>query len=386
MTYALEDHKPGDTIDVVVERGGAKKTLRATLGERKTNPEASASPGANPHAAADWKPGAGKPFEKTYDGEKHLVDIRQLTFGGENAEAYWSPDGRKVIFQATPRGSSCDQEFVMDLTSGEVKRVSSGKGRTTCGYFRYPQGDRIVWSSTEGGGDACPPSPDRSKGYVWPIYDTYDIWTAKPDGSDAKLLVQSPGYDAEATWRPTGGKIVFTSTRDGDLDLYEMDEDGKNVKRLTNTPGYDGGAFYSPDGKEITWRASRPEGAELEEYRALLKQGLIRPTKLDIYVMNADGTNVRRITDNKAANFCPLFTVDGKKVMWSSNVGDPKGREFDLWMAPKDGKGEPERITTAPGFDGFPHFSPDGKWLVWASNRADPTSHETNLFIARWVE
>ena len=410
MTYALEDHKPGETIDVVVERAGARLTLRATLGERKAAPEPSAAPhgdapttsptpsaplpprgempGEGGKAAAAWAPSAGKPFEKTFPGERHLADVRQLTFGGQNAEAYFSPDGRKLIYQAIPRVGSCDQEFVMDLTTGETKRVSSGKGRTTCGYFRYPQGDRIIWASTENdkpGGDVCPPEPDRSKGYVWPIYDSYDIWTAKPDGSDARLLVKSPGYDAEATWRPTGGKIVFTSDRDGDLDLYEMDEDGKNVKRLTSAPGYDGGAFYSPDGREITWRASRPEGAELEEYRALLKQGLIRPTKLDIYVMNADGTNVRRITDNKAANFCPLFTADGKKVMWSSNVGDPKGREFDLWMAPKNG-GEAERVTTAPGFDGFPHFSPDGKWLVWASNRADPGSHETNIFIARWVE
>jgi Tol biopolymer transport system component len=197
--------------------------------------------------------------------------------------------------------------------------------------------------------------------------------------------MKSPGYDAEATWNPKGGKIVFTSTRDGDLDLYEMDEDGKNVRRLTSTPGYDGGAFYSPDGTELVWRASRPEGAELQEYRTLLKQGLIRPTKLDIYVMKTDGTNVRRLTNNNAANFCPLFTADGKKVMWSSNVGDPKGREFDLWMVDKTG-GTPERVTTAPGFDGFPHFSPDGKWLVWASNRADPASHETNLFIARWID
>ena len=314
-----------------------------------------------------------------------MKDVRQLTFGGENAEAYFSPDGRKVIYQSTPRGAPCDQEFVMDLTTGESKRVSSGKGRTTCGYFRYPQGDRILYSSTEGGGDACPPPPDRSKGYVWAIYKTYDIWTALPDGSQPRLLMKSPGYDAEATWNPKGGKIVFTSDRDGDLELYEMDEEGGHVRRLTNTPGYDGGAFYSPDGNEIVWRASRPTGAALEEYRALLKQGLIRPTQLEIFVMKTDGTNVRQITSNGAANFCPLFTADGKKIVWSSNVGDPKGREFDLWMVDKQG-GTPERVTTAPGFDGFPHFSPDGKWIVWASNRADPASHETNLFIARWVE
>jgi TolB protein len=410
MTYALEDHKPGETIDVVIERGGEKKTLKATLGERRgTAPEQSTNPGASPSASphggspsqsprppqggegkgegagSAWSPSAGKLFDKTFPGEGHLADIRQLTFGGENAEAYWSPDGRKVIYQASPRGAKCDQEFVMDLSTGASTRVSDGKGRTTCGYFRYPQGDRIIYSSTEGGGADCPPPADQSHGYVWPIYKSYDIWTAKPDGSDARLLVESPGYDAEATWNPKGGRIVFTSDRDGDLELYLMDEDGKNVKRLTNTPGYDGGAFFSPDGREIVWRASRPEGAELEEYRALLKQGLIRPTRLDIYAMSVDGTNVRQITNNRAANFCPLFTPDGKRIMWSSNVGDPKGREFDLWMASKSG-GEAERITTAPGFDGFPHFSPDGKWLVWASNRADPASHETNLFIARWVE
>ncbi|MEO8190304.1 MAG: M28 family peptidase [Acidobacteriota bacterium] len=396
MTYALEDHKPGETIDVVVERGGEKKTLRATLGERRAAPDQAGAPqaasspsprasaGTTPASAA-WSPRAGKPFEKSFDGERHLADVRQLTFGGENAEAYFSPDGRKVIYQATPRGASCDQEYVLDLSTGDSQRVSDGKGRTTCGYFRYPQGDRIVYSSTRGGGDACPPVPDRSKGYVWPIYDTYDIWTALPDGSSPRLLMKSPGYDAEATWNPMGGRIVFTSDRDGDLDLYEMDEEGKNVRRLTTTPGYDGGAFYSPDGSEIVWRASRPEGAELAEYRALLKQGLIRPTKLDIYAMKADGTKVRRLTDNGAANFCPLFTADGKKVMWSSNVGDPKGREFDLWMVDNQG-GTPEKVTTAPGFDGFPHFSPDGKWIVWASNRADPASHETNLFIARWLE
>ena len=385
MTFALQDHKPGETIEVVVERAGERKTLRATLGERR-GAEPGATPGAPPHGASEpWSPKAGKPFEKTFPGERHLADIRQLTFGGENAEAYFSPDGRKVIYQSAPRGAACDQEFVLDLSTGESQRVSSGKGRTTCGYFRYPGGDRIIYSSTEGGSADCPPPPDRSKGYVWPIYKTYDIYQALPDGSQARLLMQSPGYDAEATWNPKGGKIVFTSDRDGDLDLYEMDEKGGNVRRLTNTPGYDGGAFYSPDGTEIVWRASRPKGAELEEYRGLLAKGLVRPTTLEIFVMKADGSNVRQVTSNGAANFCPLFLPDGRRILWSSNVGDPKGREFDLWMMDKNG-GTPERVTTAPGFDGFPHFSPDGKWIVWGSNRADPASHETNLFIAKWVD
>jgi Tol biopolymer transport system component len=195
--------------------------------------------------------------------------------------------------------------------------------------------------------------------------------------------MDSPGYDAELTWNPHGGKAIFTSMRDGDLDLYEMDEAG-NVHRMTNTPGYDGGAFYSPDGSEIVWRASRPEGKELEEYQSLLKKNLVRPHSLEIYLMKSDGTNVRQLTKNGAANFCPTFLADGNRVIWSSNQG-ANVREFDLWMIDKRG-GEQERVTAAPGFDGFPHFSPDGRWIVWASNRADPASHETNLFLARWVD
>jgi Tol biopolymer transport system component len=219
---------------------------------------------------------------------------------------------------------------------------------------------------------------------VWAVYPSYDIVEAKPDGSDVKKLTTTPGYDAEATWCHQGGKFVFTSMRDGDLDLYEMTLDGK-VKRLTNTPGYDGGAFYNADCTEIAFRAGHPTGAALDEYRALLAKGLVRPTAMELFVMKADGTNQRQITNNGKANFCPYFTPDGKKIIYSSNAGDPKGREFDVYLISKDG-GEPEQITTAPGFDGFPMFSPDGKWLVWASNRADPASHETNLFLAKWAE
>jgi Tol biopolymer transport system component len=332
---------------------------------------------------SDWKPGAGKPFETRFDGEKHLADIRQLTFGGENAEPYFAPDGKTITFQATPRGAKCDQQYVMDLSTGTVTMVSSGKGRTTCGYFDYPEQDRIIYASTDAASDSCPPPPDMSQGYVWAIYDTYDLWEVKPDGTGRKRLTENPGYDAEATWCSRGGKLVFTSMRDGDLDLYEMDEAG-NVSRITSTPGYDGGAFFSPDGSQIVWRASRPEGKALEEYKALLAKGLIRPSALEIFVMNADGSNVRQLTKNGAANFCPTFHADGKRIIWSSNVG-ANIREFDLWMVNENG-GEPERITTAPGFDGFPHFSPDGRWIVWSSNRADPASHETNLFLARWVD
>ncbi len=376
MTYALQDHKPGQTIDVVVLRNGERVTLRATLGTRGAAPPPAASPS---HAESI---DAGKPYEKTLESEKHLKDIRQLTFGGENAEAYWSPDSKRLIYQAHAAENACDQQYVMDLATGETKLVSSGKGRTTCGYFSYPKADRILYASTEGTSPECPPPADRSKGYVWPVYPSYEIYEQTATG--LHVLAPSPGYDAEATWCHQGGKIIFTSMRDGDLDLYEMDEQGNVTRRLTNTPGYDGGAFYSADCKEIVWRADHPTGAALDEYRALLKQNLVKPTLMELFVANADGSNARQITSNGAANFCPYFTPDGKGIIFASNLGDPQRREFDLYIVPKTG-GDPERITFAPGFDGFPVFSPDGRWLVWASNRANPTGYVTNLFVARWV-
>ncbi|HEX7192174.1 MAG TPA: M20/M25/M40 family metallo-hydrolase [Thermoanaerobaculia bacterium] len=384
MTYALQDHKPGDTVTVKVVRKGEPVELRATLTQRGQQVAAVAAA----HGSEGMTIGAGLPFTRTFDGEKHFKDIRQLTNGGENAEAYFSPDGKKLIFQSTPRGAQCDQEFTLNLVTGELKRVSSGKGRTTCGYYEYPKGDKIIYATTEGevsGDGKCPPPADQSKGYTWSIYPGYDIVEANPDGSNAHPLIVDPGYDAEMTWCHQGGKAIFTSVRDGDLDLYEYTVADGKVKRLTDTPGYDGGAFYNAQCTEIVWRASRPTGEALTEYQWLLHMFLVRPTVMELWVMNADGTNQHQITHNGAANFCPYFTPDGKKIIYSSNAGDPKGREFDLYLISKNG-GEPERITTAPGFDGFPMFSPDGQYIVWASNRADPPSHETNLFIAKWVD
>ena len=381
MTYALQDHKPGETVDVVVLRDGKRTTLRATLGTRGA---AQPAPGSGGHGVAELQIKAGKPFEKTFDGEKHLKDIRQLTFGGENAEAYFSPDGKKLIYQYTSERGGCDQQYVMDLASGESKMVSSGKGRTTCGYFSYPNGERIIYASTEAASAECPPPPDRSRGYIWGVFPSYDIYMANADGSNKKQLTNTPGYDAEAVWCHKGGKILFTSVRDGDLDLYTMDENGANVQRITNAPGYDGGAFFSPDCTEIVWRASRFEGTALDDYKKLLSEGLVRPSKMELFVAKADGTGAKQITKNGAANFCPFFTPDGKRIIYASNMLDPRGREFDLFLLNKDGSGEPERVTTGPAFDGFPMFSPDGKWLVWASNRSNPEGRDTNLFIARW--
>ena len=317
--------------------------------------------------------------------EKHLRNIRQLTFGGENAEAYFSPDGKRLIFQATRDGYGCDQIYTMNVDGSQVRMISTGLGRTTCAFF-VPNGERVLYSSTHLGGKECPPRPDYSKGYVWAIYPDFDIFTARPDGSDLKRLTTASGYDAEATVSSGGEKIVFTSTRDGDLEIYSMDSDGKNVQRLTNELGYDGGAFYSYDGKQIVYRAHHPfTEKEKEDYRALLNANLIRPTKLDIWVMSADGSNKRRVTNNGRANFAPYFFPDGKRIIFASNLDDPGGRNFDLFMINIDGSGL-SRITFNETFDGFPMFSPDGKKLVFASNRNAKVQGETNVFIADWVE
>ena len=317
--------------------------------------------------------------------EKHLRNIRQLTFGGENAEAYFSADGKKLIFQSTRDGHECDQIYKMNIDGSDVRMVSNGDGRTTCSYY-FPSGKRILYSSTHLGSKQCPPKPDFSKGYVWAVYDTFDIFTANPDGSDLKQLTKTPGYDAETTITRDGKKLVFTSMRDGDLDIYTMDANGRNVKRLTSELGYDGGPFWSADGKQIVYRAYHPQtDKEKEDYVTLLKQNLIRPTTLEIMVMNADGSNKRQVTNLNKASFAPYFFPDGKRIIFSSNVADPKGRDFDLYMIKTDGTSL-ERITYNDTFDGFPMFSPDGKKLVFASNRNAKTRGDTNIFIADWVE
>lgn len=319
------------------------------------------------------------------EGEKHFTAVKQLTFGGENAEGYFSFDETKLIFQSTRDDFKCDQMFIMDLATGGVHRVSTGKGRTTCGYF-FPGDRKILFSSTHLFLDTCPPPPDYSKGYVWMVSPEYDIFTANDDGSNLKQFTKTPGYDAEATISPTGDRIVFTSVRNGDLDLYSMRLDGTDIKQLTDELGYDGGAFYSWDGKLICYRGWHyTDSAEVATYKGLLAQHLVRPTRMEIMVMNADGSNKRQITDNGAANFAPFFHPDNKRIIFASNMGDPKGRNFDLFIINTDGTGL-ERVTYNDTFDSFPMFTKDGKHLVFASNRGGKVRGETNLFLAEWKD
>jgi Tol biopolymer transport system component len=321
----------------------------------------------------------------TLKAERHLGNVRQLTFGGENAEAYFSADGGRLIFQSRRDGRECDQIYTMRADGSDVRMVSTGEGRTTCSYF-FPRERRILYASTHLAARGCPPRPDYSRGYVWPIYPSYDIFTARPDGKGLKQLTSTPGYDAEATVSTDGRRIVFTSMRDGDLDIYTMDAKGRNVRRLTSEVGYDGGAFFSADGSRIVYRAFHPQTpAELARYRQKLAENLIEPTVFEIWVMNADGSDKRQVTRLGAASFAPYFFSDAKRIIFASNVNDPKGRNFDLYKINVDGTGL-ERITYHESFDGFPMFSPDGRRLVFASNRNAKARGDTNVFIADWIE
>ncbi len=319
-------------------------------------------------------------------GEKRIRNIKQLTFGGENAEAYFSANGKKLVFQSKRDGRDCDQIYTMNIDGSKTKMVSTGTGRTTCAFF-FNKGKNIVYASTHEGSKECPPTPDFSQGYVWPVYPDYDLYTSTADGKKLKKLTNTPGYDAEATVSPDGKKIVFTSQRDGDLDLYSMDIDGGNIKRLTNEVGYDGGAFYSPDGKMIVYRRSTfTNPAEVTRYKELLARHLIVPIVFEIWVMNADGSNKRQVTKLGSGSFAPYFTPDGKRILFCTNyfATDPRKRNFDLALINLDGTGL-ERVTFNETFDGFPMFSPDGKKLVFASNRNAAKEGDTNVFIADWV-
>ncbi|MBO9632592.1 MAG: PD40 domain-containing protein [Chitinophagaceae bacterium] len=329
-----------------------------------------------------------------FPGETHFRNLRQLTFGGDNAEAYFSYDGKWLVFQRTsPKdGLNCDQIFAGRIPGPgqpfEYKRISTGKGRTTCGFFTK-DGKHIIYASTHLGDDECPPVPDRSKygnKYIWPLYKSYDIFMADLNGKIVKQLTNSPGYDAEATLSPDGKKMVYTSVKDGDLELYVMDLKTGKERRITHTPGYDGGAWFSPDGKKLIWRASRPKTeAELEEYRALLAEGLVAPTNMEVFVADADGENVQQVTKLGQANWAPSFMPDGKRIIFASNHEYKRGFPFNMYIMNGDGSGL-QKVSRDKGFDAFPMFSYSGKQIVFCSNRNNGGTRDTNIFIADWED
>lgn len=326
-----------------------------------------------------------RPVQPAQGETKHLKNIKLITYGGENAEAYFSMDGKEIIFQSTRDPYKCDQLFTMNADGTNVRIVSTGKGRVTCGFFT-PDKKRIIYASTHLGSPDCPAPPDMREGYVWAIYPDFDIFSANRDGTDLKRLTSANGYDAEGTLSPDGKKILFTSARDGDLELYEMNVDGSNQRRLTNELGYDGGSFYSQDGEWIVWRANRPKTPqEVARYKDLFSKNLVMPSQMELYIMKTDGTQRKQLTSNGAANFAPYFHPNGKQIIFASNMKDPRGGNFDLYLINRDGTGL-EQITFDRNFDGFPMFTNDGKTLVWESNRSAPTPNSTNVVIADWTD
>ncbi len=328
-----------------------------------------------------------------YDQEIHLKNIRQLTWGGNNAEAYWSFDGTKLVFQSdfNEWNVSCDQIFLLDLATASPENqpamVSTGMGRTTCSYF-MPGDSTVVYASTHLGNENCPENPPRTIDgkYVWPVYSDYDIFVTTLTGEITSQLTDTPGYDAEATVSPKGDRIVFTSMRTGDLELFTMNLDGSDVRQVTDELGYDGGAFFSPDGEKLIFRASRPKtDEEIETYKSLLAQGLVQPTQMELFICNADGSDLRQITNLGNANWAPFFHPSGEKVIFSSNHASQRGFPFNLYMINTDGT-ELEKITMDDTFDSFPMFSPDGKYLIWASNRFNGGTRDTNLFVAEFLD
>lgn len=325
--------------------------------------------------------------------EKHLKNLKQLTFGGDNAEAYFSPNDQFVSFQSNNAkwGLKCDQIFTLDIDKAKKDSaykpnlISTGKGRTTCSFV-MPNNKDVLYASTHLAGDSCPPAPETSGRYLWAVYNSFDVFVAIPKGKIIKQLTNAKGYDAEATISPKGDKIVFTSDRSGDLELWTMDIDGKNQKQITFGLGYDGGAFFSPDGKKLVFRASRPTTeAEQADYKDLLKKGLVAPTNMEIYTCNVDGSDLKQITKLGKANWAPYYHPSGKKIIFSSNHHSKKGYDFQLYMINEDGTGL-EQITSESMFNAFPMFSYDGKKLIFSSNRNNGGTRDTNLFIADWED
>jgi TolB protein len=324
--------------------------------------------------------------------EKFFKSLVQLSYGGDNAEAYWSPDSKQITFQRTDpaKGIACDQIYsapwqALADSNYRPRLVSTGLGRTTCSYF-MPDGKHVLYASTHEGAHSCPAPPATGGAYIWPIYDSYDIYIADTKGKVVKQLTSEPGYDAEATVSPDGKKIVFTSTRSGDLELWVMDVDGKNLKQITNQLGYDGGAFFSPDSKKLVFRSSRPKTEEeIAKYKKLLAEGLVEPTNMEIYTVNVDGTDLKQVTKLGKANWAPFYHPSGQKIIFSSNHHSQRGYDFQLYIINADGTGL-QQVTTESYFNAFPMFSPDGKRLIFSSNRNNGGTRATNMFVAEWQD
>ena len=350
---------------------------------------------SDPASSQSMPPAAIAGDSLIYPAEQHFVNARRLTQGGDNAEAYWNSASNSLVFQSNNPawGLECDQIFVLDPTQLKAPNfqrptmVSTGKGRTTCAYF-VPGDERVVWASTHNAQDSCPPppAPRPDRKYLWSIDPAYDIYLSDLKGEQQEVLVESPGYDAEATFSPDGRWMVFTSTRDGDLDLYLMSWPDRQITRVTSVLGYDGGAFFSPDSKQLIFRASRPQTPqEVEEYQQLLSEGLVAPTRMELFVCNLDGSGLRQITQLGGANWAPYFHPDGQRVIFSTNHHSKRGFPFNLFMVNLDGSGL-RQITFDTTFDSFPMFSPDGRRLIFASNRRNGGTRDTNLILVDWVD
>ena len=314
---------------------------------------------------------------------QHFENLKQLTTGGSNGESYWSPDSKRIIFQSTRGAQQCDQEYIMNADGSNQHMVSTGKGATTCGYF-LSDNRHFLYASTHEGNPSCPPPPDHSKGYVWAVHPTFDIYLATLDGKIVKKLTDAPGYDAEATVNFKTHKILYTSVASGDLEIWSMNEDGSGKKQITHAEGYDGGAVFSRDGTRMVWRAYRPDTPEKKAaYEALLKQNLTTPMKMELWLANADGSNAKQLTNNGCANFAPTFTPDGKKILFSSNMAKCDSSIFDLYLINLDGSGQ-EQVTNWGKFTSFPEFSPDGKKLIFSSSYQSKSNYEFNLFTVDW--
>ena len=330
-------------------------------------------------------PTAGSPAAPALSAEEvarlesaHLTNVRQVTSGLSRAgEGYFSPDGRSVIFQAVPylvpsifHHPKPDEDGyqiytgVLDLDT-PARMVSTGKGRCTCPFF-HPSGKSILFASTHlsPSTEAAPskgPAYSRTERYRWEFPETMDIFSASPDGGNLKRLTDTPGYDAEGSYSADGSRIVFTSFRDGDAEIYIMDADGKNPRRITHAKGYDGGPFFSPDGKRIIYRSDR-KGNDL----------------LQVYVNNTEGTAERALTQNEFVNWGPYWHPDGSHVIYATSKHGHSN--YELYLMNVD-SGAEERITYHEGFDGLPVFSPDGKRLMWTSS-GRTTDRKSQLFIA----